>query len=252
MSDQEAVNLAIQGMGGAFAITEAAWWDAWGGHVVVHGVGAPAGASVELLDADSGNLLTTLSANQGGAFRTGECKRVRDRRHRGRKKTVLACLTPAQAPCTVQVRAGAMLSVRTPVMNAPAQCGPASPALLTADGTLTLSRKRSRSRLRRVLSVKGQNAAVGETLEIRNAVTDAVLGTALADELGRFSWQMRNAPACQIRVVGQNAMSATDEVRLRRGHGIGKRKLRRIQRRWKKRCAGPANAAPPAAFGAGS
>ncbi|MCP5058661.1 MAG: tandem-95 repeat protein [bacterium] len=248
MSDQEVVNLAIQGMGGAFAITEAAWWDTWGGHVVVHGVGAPAGGDVEVLDADSGNVLTALTANQGGAFRTGECKRVRDRRRRGRKKTVLACLTPAQAPCSVQVRSGAMLSVRTPVMNPPAQCGPASPTLLTANGSLHVIRKGRR--LRRILSVSGQNAAVGETLEIRNAVTDTILGTALADGRGRFEWRMKNASACQVRVVGQAATSATDDVRLRRGRGIGMRKMRRLLRRWKRRCADPGDLPTPAAFGA--
>ncbi len=250
MSDSEVVNLAIQGGAGAFGIDEAIWWDTWGGHLAVRGSGAPGGAAVELLDADSGNVLATLMANRGGAFKTGQCRMVRDSRRRKGKRPVFRCLAPAQAPCNVQVRTGVQLSARMAVTNAPAQCGPASPMLLSAEG---VHRFRMRgSRLGRILVVGGQHAGAGEALEIRDAETDQVLGMTTADGTGRFKWSSQKANACFVRVVGAAGVSAPDKLALKKGAGVGGREMRALRRRWRARCTDPGSFPTPAAFGAGS
>lgn len=247
MSDQELVNLAIQGMGGSFGISEAVWWDTWGGQLVIRGSGAPGGATVEVLDADTGNVLASLAANRGGAFRTGECRAARrSHRRRGRRST-LACLSPAQAPCTVQVRTGAELSVRTPVTNAPAQCGPASPTLLSTNGVVRVTNRGRK--LVRTLQVRGTHAGAGEALEIRDAVTDTVLATIRADGRGRYEWRSKRATACYVRVVGQAMATAPDAVRLVKGAGVRGRQMKAQRRRWNRRCTMPASFPSPAAFG---
>ena len=64
---------------------------------------APKNASVEIRDADSGTLLTTVAAGDTGRFR--------------------AYFTPPFVPCAIQAAANGLLSEKTPLLGAPANCG---------------------------------------------------------------------------------------------------------------------------------
>lgn len=64
---------------------------------------APKNASVEIRDADSGTVLMTVPAGDTGRFR--------------------AYFTPPFIPCAIQAAASGMLSEKTPVTGAPANCG---------------------------------------------------------------------------------------------------------------------------------
>lgn len=78
-------------------------WNASTGKLTVVGR-APKNATVQILDADSGTPLTTVTAGDTGRFR--------------------AYLTPVPfVPCAVQATANALSSEKTPVAGAPANCG---------------------------------------------------------------------------------------------------------------------------------
>ena len=64
---------------------------------------APKNASVEIRDAESGTVLMTVPAGDTGRFR--------------------AYFTPLFVPCAIQAAASGMLSEKTPVTGAPANCG---------------------------------------------------------------------------------------------------------------------------------
>lgn len=64
---------------------------------------APKNASVEIRDAESGTVLATVTAGDTGRFR--------------------AYLTPPFAPCAIQATANGLVSERTPLLGAPANCG---------------------------------------------------------------------------------------------------------------------------------
>ncbi|MBI3807726.1 MAG: PKD domain-containing protein [Nitrospirae bacterium] len=64
---------------------------------------APKNASVEIRDAVSGTLLTTVAAGSTGRFR--------------------AYFTPPFVPCAIQATANGLLSEKTPVAGAPVNCG---------------------------------------------------------------------------------------------------------------------------------
>ena len=64
---------------------------------------APKNASVEIRDADSGTLLATAVAGDAGRFR--------------------AYVTPPVVPCAIQATSNGLLSGKTPVAGAPANCG---------------------------------------------------------------------------------------------------------------------------------
>ncbi len=78
-------------------------WTASTGKLTVVGR-APKNASVQILDADSGAVLTTVTAGDTGRFR--------------------AYITPVPfVPCAVQATANGLVSETTPVAGAPASCG---------------------------------------------------------------------------------------------------------------------------------
>ncbi|HLZ33513.1 MAG TPA: PKD domain-containing protein [Nitrospira sp.] len=78
-------------------------WIASTGKLTVVGR-APKNATVQIIDADSGTLLTTVTAGNTGRFR--------------------AYLTPVPfVPCAVQATTNGLSSVKTPVAGAPANCG---------------------------------------------------------------------------------------------------------------------------------
>lgn len=64
---------------------------------------APKNASVDIRDADSGTLLTTVAAGDTGRFR--------------------AYFTPPFVPCAIQATAIGLLSEKTPLLGAAANCG---------------------------------------------------------------------------------------------------------------------------------
>ena len=204
MNDSETVNVAIEGVASGFNVTQAAWWDTWGGTIEVGGIGAAAGAMVEIIDADTGTVLANLMADQDGNFVTGECRSYR-RKVRGkfRTTTVLECPQPAQAPCAVQARSGASLSLRTPLANPAAQCGAASPALLEGSGIYYASKKKKG--WVRSYYVNGSHAPAGGAVEIRKAETDETLATVMADANGRVAWNTRTVDEipCHLRLVTQ-------------------------------------------------
>lgn len=78
-------------------------WNASTGKLTVVGR-APKNATVQMLDADSGTLLTSVTAGDTGRFR--------------------AYITPLPfVPCVVQATANGLSSEKTPVAGAPANCG---------------------------------------------------------------------------------------------------------------------------------
>ncbi|MBU6434633.1 MAG: hypothetical protein KJS98_15100, partial [Nitrospirae bacterium] len=77
-------------------------WNASTGKLAVVGR-APKNVTVEIIDADSAMLLTTVTAGDTGRFR--------------------AYITPPFIPCAVQAAANGLVSEKTPVAGAPATCG---------------------------------------------------------------------------------------------------------------------------------
>lgn len=77
-------------------------WNASTGKLAVVGR-APKNATVEIIDADSATLLTTVTAGDTGRFR--------------------AYITPPFIPCTIQAAANGRVGEKTPVAGAPAACG---------------------------------------------------------------------------------------------------------------------------------
>ncbi|MBW2244769.1 MAG: tandem-95 repeat protein, partial [Deltaproteobacteria bacterium] len=255
ISDQENVKLSIQRFAGGFGISDVTWWDTWDGHLMLSGAGAPAGSTVEILDADTGFVIGTVIAGDDGSFETGECRTIRTktkRRRRGRRRwvttTVVECLTPIQAPCEVQIRTGGSLGLRTGVTNPAAECGVGSLTLMQGDARYSVSkRKKRRGRrravpARRSLSGSGNHALANQEVEIRDAATDVVMQTVLADANGRFSWMLQN-PAdlpCFVRTASANQFSEPIPVQVKK-----RRKARRKRSSWAPRCSPPASFPPP-------
>ncbi len=232
MSDQETVKIAIQGVASGFGISDATWWDTWKGQLVVTGAGASAGSTVEIIDADTGLVVGTVIAAADGTFTTGQCRTIKRRRGKKRRRVIRECLLPIQAPCEVQVRSGANLGLRTPVTNSVLQCGNGSPTLL--QGSAVLKRMK---RKRHDLMVVGDHALANQDVEIRDAETDALLQTVTADASGRFSWtDIRPAAVpCFVRLAAANQFSDPIPVQRKRK---GKRGMRQL-------CPDPVSFPPP-------
>ena len=200
MTDSETVNIAIEGVASGFNVTVANWWETWGGTAEVAGFGAQPGATVEILDADSGTVLATVTADEGGNFETGECRVIK----RKRKKNVvlMECTQPVQAPCAVQARSGASLSLRTPLANPGPSCGAASAGLLNGDGLVVIRGKRNRERW---FQVAGDHVPANAQVEIRAAETDGLVSTVMSDANGRFSFMTydEDVAPCYIRIGTQ-------------------------------------------------
>jgi hypothetical protein len=104
-------------------------WNENTGKLTVVGRGGK-NASVDIRDADSGTLLTTVLAGDTGRFR--------------------AYFTPQFMPCAVQAASNGQLSEKTPVMGAPANCGMNGGAPVVRTGREGESTDRpSRNRTRR-------------------------------------------------------------------------------------------------------
>ena len=137
----------------------------------VRGSGAQPSETVGLLDADTGLVLSTKQASRRGLFRFR--------------------LEPMIPPCTVQVQAGDVRSEPFPVSGAPADCG----------RTMLLDvRAKWKCEDDGSLRVRGKRAAVGAAVEVHDASSNALLGTAQADERGRF----------RLRIPAGTAPSAID------------------------------------------
>ena len=247
LSDQESVKLSIQGVAGGFGIAEAIWWDTWDGHLQLSGAGAPAGSTVEILDADTGLVLGTVLAEADGSFETGQCVTIRrkgkGKRRRRRPVTIVECLTPIQAPCEVQVRTGTNLGLRTSVTNPAAECGTGSETLLQGKAyTAAKGKGKGRKRRQRFLSVVGDHALANQEVEIRDAGTDQVLQTVMADANGRFSWSIDNPTEtpCFVRVASANQFSEPIPMLVKRG-----KKKRGKKSRWVQMCPVPNSFPPP-------
>lgn len=248
LSDQESVKLSIQGMAGGFGISEVTWWDTWDGHLRLSGGGAPAGSTVEIVDSDTGLVLGTVIAEADGSFETGQCVTVRrkgKRRRRRRPVTIVECLTPIQAPCEVQVRTGTNLGLRTSVTNPAAECGMGSATLLQGKASSMARGKRKgkgRRRRQRYLSVVGDHALANQDVEIRDASTDLVLQTVVADANGRFRWTLENPSdtPCFVRIASANQFSDPIPTMVKRGKGKRRGKNRMVQM-----CPDPNSFPPP-------
>jgi hypothetical protein len=137
----------------------------------VRGSGAAPSEMVGLLDADTGLVLASKKAGRHGAFRFK--------------------LEPMIPPCAVQVQAGDVRSEPFPVGGAPADCG--RQMLLGVRAKWKCEDEGS-------LRVKGKRAPVGATVEVHDAATAALLGTAQVDERGLF----------RLRIPASTAPSAID------------------------------------------
>lgn len=235
MTDEEVVKLSIQGAGGGgFGASDATWWETWGGNLSVTGNGATPLSMVEILDADTGTVLGQVTADANGDFQTGECRSYSQRykrkgKRRWRTITIQECLVPVQAPCEIQVRMGTTTSLRVPVNNAPAECGMAATDLIDGSAFYSVSKKKKRKRGRvRTLSVMGQNLPPMAEVEIRDAGTDTVLETAMADASGRLSWSVTNPAAvpCFIRLASMDHFSSEIPVMHQPRKKRGKRNRR--------------------------
>lgn len=120
------------------------------------------GSSVELLDADSGFVLATVTADNGGKFKLRT--------------------TPYVVPCAVQARVGTNLSPVVLVEDAPDTCGQMGFAYLRIkDAEWDCEDAR--------LSVKGDRAPRGAMIVIYDADTAQPIGETLADGKGKFRYR---------------------------------------------------------------
>jgi hypothetical protein len=196
---------------------EKAAWDARSRQLQVRGGGAPAGAWVEVVDADSGVALRARRAGETGRFRAG-----------GRTFA---------APCAVQARVGELVSEPVAVTGAPADCGVGSEPFtrvkkagwkahdddgeedeIEDDGEDREERDGRRSHEGAVLRVEGERAPAGGEVRIHDADRGALLGSTDADHAGRFRYRAEApTPPCRVQagvmVYGEERLLAPVVVR---------------------------------------
>ena len=166
-SDSEAFSLVVQAVAppptGDLRIDEVRWDEA--GELELRGSGATPGEMVAILDADTGAVLGSRRAWRTGSFRFE--------------------VHPAIVPCAVQAQTGEVRSEAVGVTGATADCGEALMTQVHAkwecaeeedDGEIEDSE----------LRVRGAPVPLGASIEVSDASSGAVLGTAQADPNGRF------------------------------------------------------------------
>lgn len=134
-------------------------WASWSrgdARLLALGRGAAPGETVSLVDVGTGALLAVERANRRGAFQFGAA--------------------PFLAPCAVRVRVQAGDSAPFAVVGAPRDCG---------RKVLTQVRAVSWECHRAELRIRAKRVPASGSLEIRDAATGALLGTAAADHRGR-------------------------------------------------------------------
>jgi hypothetical protein len=210
-SDTEEFAVTVSADGAPIGLyLERAGWDARSRTLRVRGGGAPAGAWVEIVDADSGVALQERRAGDTGRFRAGG-------------KTF-------SAPCSVLARVGELASEPVAVAGAPADCGVGS-------GPYTRVKKAGwrsshgeqdddelededddgeddegrRSDEGAVLRLEGDRAPARGVVRIHDADGGALLGSADADHAGRFRYRAEmSTPPCRV----QAGVMVGDEERL--------------------------------------
>jgi hypothetical protein len=205
-SDTEAFAVTVSADGAPLGLyLEKAGWDARSRALRVRGGGAPAGAWVEIVDADSGVALRARRAGDTGRFRASG-------------KTF-------SAPCSVRARVGELVSEPVAVAGAPADCGVGSDPYtrVRKAGWRSSSDDHDDDELEdgdgedseedegAFLRLEGDRAPAGGIVHIRDADGGALLGSADADHAGRFRYRAEMpTPPCRI----QAGVMVGDEERL--------------------------------------
>jgi hypothetical protein len=175
-------------------------WNTGARRLHVKGGGAPAGASVEIVDADTEVPIRARRAGGSGKFK--------------------AAAKTFSAPCAVRARVGELRSDPMPVAGAPASCG-------VEGGLFTRVRKAGwkpaeadddREDAERddaedddgaTLRVDGERAPALGLVRIHDADTSVLLGSAETDAAGRFRYRAEvPTPPCRVQV---GVMVGSDE-----------------------------------------
>jgi hypothetical protein len=147
-------------------IDDARWLDRrHDGRLHVRGSGAQPREMVAVLDPGTGLVLGSRKANRHGAFRLE--------------------IEPMTPPCEVQLQAGDVRSAPVLVRGAPATCDSEPEPRLRARWECAEPEEDDESG-EASLRVHGERVPAGARVEVRDAASDAALGSTQADERGRF------------------------------------------------------------------